>query len=281
MIIRVTLLFTTILALTMIGASSALAQNTACPTCIDDPIAMAEEAKLQAVPVSLWIGSGTYMMSDTVTITGHVANIVEGAPITIKVIDPAGSLVLVDQLDVDSNGDFESEYAASSWHYPGIYTIMAQYGSTARDNKVQFELTESEKMDPVMGCGSNMLSIEEMCIPYDIEGGKVTGTMVNSDHNSIVLDISAYDDGQLQVDFPSEVISDIFFVMVNGEESNDAKVDGQSVKVHFIAGTESIEFVGSHVIPEFGTIAALILGASLISVVVISTRSRLGLVNRF
>lgn len=280
MTVRMTLLFTAVLVLTVVGTSSALAQQP-CPTCEGDPIEMAEAAKLQAIPLSLWIGSDTYMMSDTVTITGHVANIFEGSSITIKVIDPAGSLVLVDQLNVDSNGDFESEYAASSWSYPGIYTLMAQYGNTARDNKVQFQLIESEKMEPTMGCGNNMLSIEEMCILYEIEGGKVTGTTVNSDHNSIMLDISAYGDGKLQIDFPSEVISDIFFVMVDDEESNDAEIDGQSVMVHFMAGTESVEFIGSHVIPEFGTIAALILAVSLISAVVVSARSKLGLVNQF
>lgn len=279
--IRTTLLFTAILTLAAVGTSSAMAQQPACPTCEGDPIKMAEEAKLEALPLSLWIDSNTYMMSDTVTVTGHVANVYEGVSITIKVIDPDGNLALVDQLDVDSNGDFESEYAASSWSYPGIYTLMAQYGSTARDNKVQFELIESEKMEPTMGCGNNMLSIEEICIPYEIEGGEVTGTTVNSDQNSIVLDIYAHDDGKLQIDFPSDVIDDIFFVMVNGEEANDVKIDEQTVKVYFLADTENIEFVGSHVIPEFGTITALILGVSLVSIVVVSARSKLGLVNRF
>ena len=281
MTISKTPLFAAILILTVAGAAPALAEQTSCPTCDGDPAEMAAEARLQDIPLSLWLDSDTYAMNEVVTLTGHVANISPGQSITIKVVDPAGNTVLIDQLDVDAHGEFEVQYAASSWTSPGIYHLMAQYGSPTRDNKVQFELVESDLMEPAAtGCGSHMLTIEDICVPYDIRGAKITDVTINSDYNSLILHVSAYDDGKLHIEFPNEVISDVFMVMVNDEESNDSMIDGQSVGVYFLADTQSIEFIGSKVIPEFGTIAVLVLAISIISIIVVSTRTQVSLIPR-
>lgn len=263
------------------GTASAFAQNAACPTCEGDPLEMAEEARLNAIPVSLWLDHMTYATGDIIKVTGHVANIAEGYPITIKIVSPAGNTILIDQIDVDSSGDFESEYVVGSWSQTGIYHVMAQYGTTARDNKAQFELVESATMPAVEGCGTSMLAVEELCVAYDIKGGTVDGASVNTDDNSIILHVSAVDDGSLHIDFPPNAIDEIFLVLVDGEESDDVMIDGQTVSVYFMAGTESIEFLGSSVIPEFGAVAALVLAVAIISIVAVSARSRLGIVPRF
>ncbi|MFL2905870.1 MAG: PEFG-CTERM sorting domain-containing protein [Nitrosopumilus sp.] len=46
-------------------------------------------------------------------------------------------------------------------------------------------------------------------------------------------------------------------------------------------GTEQIEIIGTFVIPEFGTIAAMILAVAIISIVAISAKSRLSIVPRY
>ncbi|NWJ28356.1 PEFG-CTERM sorting domain-containing protein, partial [Marine Group I thaumarchaeote] len=65
------------------------------------------------------------------------------------------------------------------------------------------------------------------------------------------------------------------------EESNDVEIDGNTVTVMFPAGTEEIEIIGTYVIPEFGTIAAMILAVAIISIIVISSKSRLGIMPRY
>ncbi|MGB1691090.1 MAG: PEFG-CTERM sorting domain-containing protein, partial [Nitrosopumilus sp.] len=51
--------------------------------------------------------------------------------------------------------------------------------------------------------------------------------------------------------------------------------------VPFGAETEQIEIIGTFVIPEFGTIAAMILAVAIISIVAISAKSRLSIVPRY
>ena len=58
-------------------------------------------------------------------------------------------------------------------------------------------------------------------------------------------------------------------------------IDGNAVTVTFPAGTEKIELFGAYVIPEFGTVAALILAVATVSVIAVSTRSRLGLTPKY
>jgi len=41
---------------------------------------------------------------------------------------------------------------------------------------------------------------------------------------------------------------------------------GNKVTVMFPAGAETIEIVGTHVVPEFGTIAAMILAVAIVSI---------------
>jgi predicted secreted protein with PEFG-CTERM motif len=48
-----------------------------------------------------------------------------------------------------------------------------------------------------------------------------------------------------------------------------------------LAGTEEIEIIGTFVIPEFGTIAAMILAVAIISIIAISSKSRLGMLSRY
>ena len=46
-------------------------------------------------------------------------------------------------------------------------------------------------------------------------------------------------------------------VLVDGEEWDDAEINGNEITVMFLAGAEEIEIFGTHVIPEFGAIAAI------------------------
>ncbi|MBT6647293.1 MAG: PEFG-CTERM sorting domain-containing protein [Thaumarchaeota archaeon] len=114
-------------------------------------------------------------------------------------------------------------------------------------------------------------------IPYDITGGMVTAAVINLDDNSIILSLDAFDDGTLIVS-PSKSTQDgIFMVLIDGEQANDVEIDGNDVTVSFPAGTDTIEVIGTFVIPEFGTIAMMILIISIVSVIAISSKSRLSL----
>ena len=130
-------------------------------------------------------------------------------------------------------------------------------------------------------CGSSEVNVGGNCTSYDISGGHVISATVNTNDNSIVINIDADDDGILTINPTTSTQSGIFMVLVDGEESDDAEINGNTVTVPFLAGAEQIEIIGTFVIPEFGTIAAMILAVAIISIIAISAKSRLSIVPRY
>jgi predicted secreted protein with PEFG-CTERM motif len=77
---------------------------------------------------------------------------------------------------------------------------------------------------------------------------------------------------------------DQFFVLVNGEEADFDETTSsmsRSLSIMFPAGTEEIEIIGTFVVPEFGTVAALILAVAIISIIAVSARSRLNVLPKY
>ena len=130
-------------------------------------------------------------------------------------------------------------------------------------------------------CGSNEVAIHDACTSYDISGGHVISATINTNDNSVIINIDADDDGTLTISPSTSTQKGIFMVLVDGEESDDAEINGNTVIVPFNAGTEQIEIIGTFVIPEFGTIAAMILAVAIISIIAISAKSRLSIVPRY
>ena len=128
---------------------------------------------------------------------------------------------------------------------------------------------------------SIMLSGAEDIVPYDITGGAITGSTINLDNNSIVLNLSAVDDGTLTISPSESTQSGIFMVLIDGQEANDVTIDGNTVTVPFLAGAQTIEIIGTFVIPEFGTIAMMILLVSIVSIIAISAKSKLSIIPRY
>ena len=128
---------------------------------------------------------------------------------------------------------------------------------------------------------SIMLGGTEDIIPYGVTGAMVTGAMVNLDNNSILFNLVDADNGTLTIS-PSKSTQDgIFMVLIDGEEANDVEINGNDVTVQFLAGTQTIEIIGTYVIPEFGTIAMMILLVSIVSIIAISAKSKLSIIPRY
>ena len=124
---------------------------------------------------------------------------------------------------------------------------------------------------------SIMLGGTEDIIPYDLTGAMITGAIVNPDNNSILFNLVDADNGILTVSPSTETQDGIFMVLVDGEEANDVIINGNDVTVNFPAGTDTIEIIGTFVIPEFGTVAMMILIISIVSIIAITGKSRLSL----
>jgi predicted secreted protein with PEFG-CTERM motif len=206
------------------------------------------------------------------------------------VISPLNSIVTIDQLNLAEDGTFETTLntAGAMWKYDGTYTIKVNYGTAEKSNNAKVELTGGVAYTPIYRtptddkqCGSNELSASGQCIPFSISGGTVTSATLNTNDNSIVIMINAEEDGTLTVS-PSKTVQDgIFMVLVDGEEWDDVEIVANKVTVMFPAGAETIEIIGTYVIPEFGTIAAMILAVAIISIIAVSAKSRLSIIPRY
>jgi len=131
---------------------------------------------------------------------------------------------------------------------------------------------------------------DEITLDYDITGGMVTGISPDTEANSLFINLDTTESGSLTVTLPRDVIDatvngedDDFFVIVDGEEVDfeEAKTStDRTLVIEFPAGAEEIEIIGTFVIPEFGTIAAMILAVAIISIIAVSARSRLSIMPR-
>ncbi len=262
----------------------------ACVGCsMEDVRDMANEMLLQDLPVSVWTDKTDYSHNDMIKVNGMVAS-VSGFDITVAVISPLNNLVTVDQVKVAKDGSFQTTLntAGAMWKYDGTYTIKVNYGSAEKSNKVKVELDGGVEStvnystpETDVKCRGNDLSANGQCIPYSISGGVVISTTLNSNDNSIIININAKDDGILMIN-PSKTVQDgIFMVLVDGEQWDDAEIVNNRVTVMFPAGAEQIEVIGTFVIPEFGTIAAMILAIAIISIIAISAKSRLSIIPRY
>jgi predicted secreted protein with PEFG-CTERM motif len=172
------------------------------------------------------------------------------------------------------------------WKYDGTYTIKVNYGTAEKSNSAKVELTggvasETNYQSPNKQCSAKELSANGQCVPFSISGGTVTSATLNTNDNSIVIMINAEEDGTLTVS-PSKTVQDgIFMVLVDGEEWDDVEIVANKVTVMFPAGAETIEIIGTFVIPEFGTIAAMILAVAIISIIAVSAKSRLSIIPRY
>ena len=287
--------FVLLAVLTAVGTltvSSAYAEyQEACVGCsMDDARATANKMLLGDIPVSVWTDKKGYTQGDVIMVNGQVANVASGFPVTITVVSPLNSIIAVDQITVKNDGTFETTVNTSGnmWKYDGTYTIKANYGSADKKNSVKVELTGGVAYNPnyetpttSKQCGGNEITANGHCVPFSISGGKVTSATLNTNDNSIVINISATDDGTLTVT-PSKTVQDgIFMVLVDGEEWDDVEIVANKVTVMFPAGTEQIEIIGTFVVPEFGTIAAMILAVAIISIIAVSAKSRLSIMPRY
>jgi len=64
---------------------------------------------------------------------------------------------------------------------------------------------------------------------------------------------------------------------VDSEEAEFEQM-GNTLHIEYDAGAEKIEIVGSHVVPEFGTIAMIVLAVAIVSIIVLTTKTRTTLI---
>jgi len=104
----------------------------------------------------------------------------------------------------------------------------------------------------------------------------------NTDDSTLVVHLfGADDDGELKITLNRDIITPFddgsYFVLIDQEEVEFEQM-GNTLHIDYVAGTEKIEIVGSHVVPEFGTIAMIVLAVAIISIIAITAKTKTSLI---
>jgi predicted secreted protein with PEFG-CTERM motif len=241
--------------------------------------------------------------SDIITVTGKTVSSL--TDVTFTVTSPSGNNVVdVAQVTPDGNGDFGTEFKISSfWKEDGFYTITAKQSiqqNSLYSLKVFVEITNG-MTERTSSTESNLVSDSFVAIQPTVT--KDAGLEIYADAvvGSTTIEITGWTDrvsqdvtltvtspngnkvsvGQVSPMLDGEFTSVITtggplwiqdgFYTVTAQQFNDPK---------YIASTE-VDIKDGVVVPEFGTIAAMILAVAIISIIAISAKSRLSIMPRY
>jgi len=249
-----------------------------------------------AAPISIETDSDVYDHSSKITVTGQIANIDPNyLAVALKVLSPNGNIAGVAQPEVNSDGSFVGTFNTSgyAWTNNGTYQITATYlgidttisveikdaigtGVTAETATVSIAETET----------TSAYEFPEGQIAYDITCSNTSPSFIgNGDDSTLDIYIDATDDGELTIALDESIIKPFddgtFFVLVNNEETQDFVQEGNKLTIPCNVGDEKISIVGSWAVPEFGTIAVMILVVAIVSIIIVSAKTKLSLVPRY
>ena len=195
----------------------------------------------------------------------------------------------------------ENNQATAYFEFTGITSpsvneeaVAEESEAVAEEGTVEEAVAEESEVtiiDSIITATSITIQDSTDLISYEITNGKVINSIPDLDAVSLLLYIESTDDGSITLTIPRSVLDatinsedDQFFVLVDGEEVDFEEIATSTERtliINFLAGAEEIEIIGTFVIPEFGTIAAMILAVAIISIVAISAKSRPGMLSRY
>ena len=186
----------------------------------------------------------------------------------------------------DTVGEYPYFCMVHPW-MKGVIIVQEVGAEPMMDDNKMDSMMDDNKMDSMMETEEDIY----VDLDHNITGGTVTEMEIEMSSSSLVIELDATDDGSITITLPRDVIDstmndqdDSFFVIVDGEEVDFTETMSTSTErtltIDFPAGSEEIEIFGTFVVPEFGTIASMILAVAIISIIAVSAKSRLSIMPR-
>jgi len=241
--------------------------------------------------------------SDTITVTGQTISDV--TDVTFRVTSPSGNnVVAVGQISPDDSGEFATEFKVGpTWTEDGFYTISAMQAITqsslytlevlvevtngmVEETSVTESNLETGLFKPMEEVVTRDAGIE---ISAEAEMGSDTITITGStDRKStdITLTVVAPNGNVVSIDQVSPMLNGEFTsVITTGgplwTQDGIYTVTAQQFDSSAYTASAEVDIKDGLVVPEFGTIAAMILAVSIISIIAISAKSRLSIMPRY
>ncbi|KAG2476704.1 MAG: conserved exported protein of unknown function [Nitrosopumilales archaeon] len=238
--------------------------------------------------LSVNVSNDSFEEGDTIVISGKVSIIILETPVTIQIFNE-GNLIEIAQIVVAQDGSFTHTILAEGqlWQNEGNYTVRAAYGEgniaeASFEFFKQIAITDTSEFFEVDAGSSGTFDVE-----YIIRGGTVKDMIVDPEIFALIVIIESTGDGSLTLDLPrvsidatkSDGSDDLFIILIDGiEVIYDESITNEktrTITIQFEQGDSDIEVIGTFIIPEFGTIASLILAVSIISVIILSAKKKM------
>jgi len=240
--------------------------------------------------ITVNLNKETYTQNDTIVVFGQVKKMIVGLPDISMQIYRDGNLVFVAQPKLANDGTFAESILASGklWQTNGTYLVRVFYTEDSV-NEINFQFYNTEQtIDPSSILSVNIPNTSEVFdIGYAITTGGITDIQIDKDNYSLVVDFNIDTAGDLILSLPRESFDakttegsdDIFIVLITNISGNVFEVEyeemqtnseSRTIKIPFVEDDYRIQIIGTYVIPEFGTIAIMILLVSIISVIILS-----------
>ena len=227
--------------------------------------------------------------------------------VTLRVISPNGQNVVgVDQVAPDANGEFSTQFNVSNWTQDGMYQIKANQGTsllysitvsvdvnggmTAETSTTQSSIVDNYTAeDAIEVTSSSTESAGGLSISANaVEGSdtiEITG-QTSKTNQDVTFTVTSPNGNIVSIDQVSPESSGEFAtdILVGGplwSQDGAYTVTAQQGNDSMFTDSVEVEVADGLVVPEFGTIAAMILAVAIISIVAISAKSRLSIVPRY
>ena len=262
------------------------------------PTAFAQEELSGAQKITLIADNDAYQEGDIITITGNIEKVIPDMPVTLQLFFEK-NLIVIDQVKVSKDGEFTNTFYAGGdlWKNEGVYTIKGNYGAASSNElKINFFKNTSGKF--TSNYEVKIPDAGTFDVQYTMKGGTVKSMTLNQKNLSLEINILTSTDGNLNINLPRDSIDskkndgqDIDFIVLIHQPNlgysiqtefikNVADEEYRSINIPIKNGDTKIEIVGTHVVPEFGAIAAVILAVAIVSIIAVSAKSRLSFMPR-
>ncbi|MGI9567158.1 MAG: PEFG-CTERM sorting domain-containing protein [Nitrosopumilus sp.] len=241
--------------------------------------------------------------SDIITVTGKTISHL--TDVTLRVTSPSGNnVVIIDQITPDDKGDFVTEFRIGpTWTENGFYTITAMQGiqqNSLYTLEVPVEIT-NQMAEKTSATESNLET--GLFVPNEPNASINRGLEIYADAvlGSNIIEITGFTD-RVSQDITLTVTAPNGNVVTADQTSPN--LDGEFVSVITTGGplwkqdgeytvtaqqfidpdytvSTVVDIEDGVVVPEFGTIAAMILAVAIISIIAVSARSRLSIMPRY
>ena len=242
--------------------------------------------------------------SDTITVVGKTFSDI--SDVTFKVTSPdRNNVVTIEQVSPDNNGEFSVDFKVGpTWTEDGYYRITAKQGTGQNSFytlNVFVEVVGGMTMQTMTNESNLESGIFAPVVNKDVMKRGLTLDPISVEPGSTTFTVTGVTDKMSQdvtltVNAPNGNVVTVNQVppISDGMFSADIIVGGSLWKqdgLYTVTATQSddpiysdvvqIDIKEGVVVPEFGTIAAMILVVAIISIIAVSARSRLSIIPRY